>query len=72
METRVLGSTGVYSYEEDMELDPNYHIEDTEYFSYERCKSILSTKKNDEITAIHVNIRSLPSRISDLTILFLF
>ena len=52
---------------DDEDFDSNFLLEETEYFSYERWKTLLASKNKNDITAIHVNIRSLPLRINDLT-----
>ena len=61
-------NTSVYNLDdEDINFDANFNLEEIEYFSYEKWKSLLLSKNKNDISAIHVNIRSLPARISDLT-----
>ena len=63
-----VSNTSVYNLDdEDIDFDANFNLEEIEYFSYEKWKSLLLSKNKNDISAIHVNIRSLPARISDLT-----
>ena len=67
MINQALSQTGFLLDEDDTDYDVNFCVEETEYYSHERWKNILTKKENNGITAIHVNIRSLPARINDLT-----
>ena len=62
--------SGAISYDlddEDVDFDANFNLEETEYYSHEKLKSLIQAKGKSDISAIHINIRSLPSRIGDLT-----
>ena len=47
--------------------DVNLNMNITEYYSSEKLKYLLSQKRDDEITAICWNIRSLPKRFVEFT-----
>ena len=52
--------------DDDLDFDTNFNAEDTEYFSFNRWRNLLKNKRENDITAIHVNIRSLPARMVEL------
>ena len=55
--------SGTISYDlddEDVDFDANFNLEETEYYSHEKLKSLLQAKRKSDISAIHLNIRSLP------------
>ena len=62
------GETGFRLDESDeVESDIYININSTEYFSDEKLKTLISQKRDDEITTFCWNIRSLPKRFTELT-----
>ena len=64
----MVGGTGFCVEETDSDpIDVNINIEETEYYSQERLKSVISLKRDNEITVLCHNIRSVPRNLDDLT-----
>ena len=62
----MVGGNGFCVEETDNDLnDVNINIEETEYYSHERLKNVISKKQGNEITVICHNIRSIPRNIDD-------
>ena len=65
--TGPLGEGQVFRVVEEGDNTNNFfQIDESEYYSYEKFKSILSKPNTGEITVMYANISSLPRRINDL------